>query len=122
MILLDTNVISEQLHTKPDQKVIDWFDEQPIETLFLSAITVAELRSGVGLLPNGKRKTLLYEQIEKKLLPIFLCRVLAFDVTCTERYAEILVKARKEEISIHSFDACIAAIALTHNLVMLLGI
>ena len=52
MILLDTNVVSEPLRPAPDTRVIDWIDAQPLETLFLSAITVAELRAGVALLPH----------------------------------------------------------------------
>ena len=53
MILLDTNVISEPLRPKPVQRVIDWLDAQPAEILYLSSITVAELRAGVALLPDG---------------------------------------------------------------------
>ncbi len=55
MILLDTNVMSEPLRHAPEPRVIEWIDAQAMETLFLSAITVAELRAGVALLPAGKR-------------------------------------------------------------------
>ena len=57
MILLDTNVVSEPLRPAPDARVVEWIDAQPLETLFLSAITVAELRARVALLPTGKRRT-----------------------------------------------------------------
>ena len=57
MILLDTNVVSEPLRPAPDARVIEWIDAQVLETLFLSAITVAELRAGLALLPAGKRRT-----------------------------------------------------------------
>ena len=57
MILLDTNVVSEPLRPAPDIRVIAWIDAQRVETLFLSAITVAELRAVVALLPAGKRRT-----------------------------------------------------------------
>ena len=53
MILLDTNVVSEPLRPAPDRRVIAWIDAQPLEALFLSAITVAEMRAGVALLPAG---------------------------------------------------------------------
>ena len=56
MILIDTNVVSEPLRSSPDARVIEWIDAQPLETSFLSAITVAELRAGVALLPEGKRR------------------------------------------------------------------
>ena len=54
MILLDTDVVSEPLRPAPDARVVAWIDAQAIGTLFLSAITVAELRAGVALLPPGK--------------------------------------------------------------------
>ena len=57
MILLDTNVVSEPLRPAPDTRVVEWIDAQVLETLFLSAITVAELRAGVALLPAGKRRS-----------------------------------------------------------------
>ncbi|WP_456297666.1 PIN domain-containing protein [Elstera litoralis] len=54
MILLDTNVISEPQRQAPNAGVLDWFDAQALETLYLSAITVAELRAGIALMPSGK--------------------------------------------------------------------
>lgn len=59
MILLDTNVVSEPLRAQSDIHVLEWLDEQIIETLYLPAITVAELRLGVAILPEGKKKLLL---------------------------------------------------------------
>ena len=56
MILLDTHLVSEPLRAAPDAQVVAWMDGQPLETLVLSAITVAELRAGVALLPAGKRQ------------------------------------------------------------------
>ena len=77
MILLDTNVISEPLRPSPEIRVIDWIDAQPLETLYLSAITVAELRAGIALMPAGKRHTALHEHIENaycRCLPGASCR------------------------------------------------
>lgn len=56
MILVDTNVISEPLRKSPHAGVIAWLDAQALETLYLSAITVAELRFGLASLPPGKRR------------------------------------------------------------------
>jgi toxin FitB len=70
MILVDTNVISEPLRKVPDARVIDWIDGQPQETLYLSAITVAELRYGVASLPAGKRRHRLHEGLETRVLPL----------------------------------------------------
>lgn len=80
MIVVDTNVISEPLRAAPDPNVIAWIDAQPLETLYLSAITIAELRFGVASLPKGKRRNGLHENLEVRVLPRFAGRVLAFDL------------------------------------------
>ena len=94
MIMLDTNVISEPLRLAPESRVIEWIDAQAIETLFLSAISVAELRFGVALLPVGKRRNRLQERLENEVLPLFTERVLPFDTSVTKAYAELMAKAR----------------------------
>lgn len=53
MIVLDTNVISEAWKAAPDASVVAWLDAQVIDTLYLSAVTVAELRLGVATMPSG---------------------------------------------------------------------
>ena len=111
MILLDTNVLFEQFRAKPDERVLAWLNEQPLETLYLSAMTVAEIRAGVALMPNGKRKKLLSESIEEKLLPLFAGRVLPFDMSCTRAYADVLATAKKAGSGIAAADAVIAATA-----------
>jgi len=116
MILLDTNVVSEPLRQAPEARVIEWIDAQPLETLFLSAITVAELRAGVALLPTGKRRASLQESLEKKVLPLFAGRVLPFDLACTQAYARLLAKARVAGLAIATADGYIAAIAAANGL------
>lgn len=76
MILLDTNVVSEPLRPTPDPRVVAWLDAQAVQTLFLSAFTVAELRAGAALLPAGKRRTGVQESLEDRVLPLFEGRVL----------------------------------------------
>ncbi len=116
MILLDTNVVSEPLRRAPDARVIAWIDAQPLETLFLSAITVAELRAGVALLPAGKRQTDLQQNLEKRVLPLFAGRVLPFDLACTQAYAELMAKARTSGLAVATADGYIAAIAGANDL------
>lgn len=116
MILLDTNVVSEPLRHAPATRVIAWIDAQPLETLFLSAITIAELRTGVALLPAGKRRASLQENLEKRVLPLFTGRVLAFDLACTQAYVELTLKARGAGVALSTADGYIAAIAIAHNL------
>ncbi|MCL2897240.1 type II toxin-antitoxin system VapC family toxin [Brenneria tiliae] len=115
MILLNTNLVSEPLRPAPEVRVIDWIDEPPLETLYLSAITVAELRAGVALLPAGKRRSILHENLEKRVLPMFVGRVLPFDMACTNAYAELLAKVRAAGRGIDTADACIAAVAVANG-------
>lgn len=115
MILLDTNVVSEPLRHAPEARVIEWIDAQPLETLYLSAITVAELRAGVALLPAGKHRAALHENLEKRVLPIFVGRVLPFDTACTNAYAELLAKVRAAGRAVETADACIAAVAIANG-------
>jgi predicted nucleic acid-binding protein len=118
MILLDTNVISEPLRRSPEASVIEWIDEQSLETLYLCAMTVAELRAGIALMPVGRRRSTLHESLEKQVLPLFVGRVLPFDLACTQAYAEVLAKARKAGSGIEAADACIAAVALANGFIV----
>lgn len=115
MILLDTNVVSEPLRQLPEPRVIAWIDAQPLETLYLSAITVAELRAGVAMLPAGKRRSTLQESLEKRVIPLFAGRVLPFDQACTKAYAQLVAKARAAGSVIAPADGYIAAIAATNG-------
>lgn len=115
MILLDTNVISEPQRREPNARVLDWIDAQALETLYLSAIAVAELRAGIALMPAGKRRDGLHENLEKRLLPMFANRVLPFDMACTKAYAELLAKSRDAGLAVETADAFIAAVALANG-------
>jgi len=115
MILLDTNVVSEPLRPAPEPRVIAWIDAQALETLFLSAFTVAELRTGVALLPAGKRRSKLHEDLERRVLPLFAGRVLPFDLACTQAYAALMANARAAGLAVAAIDGCIAAIAVANG-------
>lgn len=86
MILLDTNVISEPLRASPDLNVLAWIDAQVIETLYLSTICLAELRFGIAVLDDGKRKQMLYKSLEQQVLPLFDGRILTFDEPASQAY------------------------------------
>ena len=116
MILVDTNVISEPLRKTPDPVVIEWIDAQPLETLYLSAITVAELRFGVASLPTGKRRDRLHESMENRVLPLFTGRVLAFDLPASQAYAELMSRARAAGLAIGAADGYIAATAAANRM------
>lgn len=118
MILVDTNVISEPLRPSPVVRVVDWIDAQPIETLYLSAITVAELRFGVASLPAGRRRTALRDSLETRVLPLFAGRVLPFDLAASQAYGELMARARSAGLAVGASDGYIAATAAANGMVV----
>lgn len=114
MILLDTNVLSEPLQSKPSRKVVEWLDSQAAETLYLSAISYAELRFGVLRLPHGKRKNALGAKVEQAL-NLFKDRTLAFDIEAAEHLAQILTRTKRIGRKTPAPDAYIAAIAMARG-------
>ena len=115
MILLDTNVISEPLKLSADAGVLSWIDAQSIDTLYLSAISLAELRFGIAALPTGKRKETLHLGLEQRILPLFADRILPFDASASQAYADILSTARTQGRAISTADGYIAATAKRHG-------
>ena len=90
MILLDTNVISELMRAEPARIVLDWFGNHEAGDLFISAVTEAELRTGVAILPEGQRRDRLQLAIDAMIDQDFQLRVLPFDSLAAKAYAEIL--------------------------------
>jgi hypothetical protein len=115
MVILDTNVISEPLKPTGDPVVLDWLDQQDIETLYMTAVTVAELRFGIAALPLGSRKRRLQEDFEQRILSLFKGRILPFGEDATVTYARIRAKAKADGNAIGVADAFIAAIAAQHG-------
>jgi len=118
MILLDTNVVSEPLRPSPDTTVVAWIDAQPVETLYLSAMTVAELRAGVAVLPAGRRRERIQDYLETGLLPLFAGRILPFDLLCAKAYPDTPATARHKGSGIATADAIIAATARANGFVV----
>jgi predicted nucleic acid-binding protein len=116
MIVLDTNVVSEPLKAAASPAVIAWLDRQNIETLFLSAISLAELRYGVAALPGGRRKDGLRTALEERIFSLFGSRILAFDTAAADAYAAIRARAKAAGKIIGASDGYIAATAAAHGL------
>ena len=118
MILLDTNVVSEPLKLTGDVGVLTWLDAQIIETLYLSAISLAELRFGIAALAPGKRRDTLHTSLEQRILPLFIGRILPFDAAASEAYAVLRARARVQGKAIAPADGYIAATASSHGLIV----
>lgn len=121
MILLDTNVVSDPLRQSGNHRVLVWLDAQAVETLYLSAISLAELRFGIATLPPGKRRDALDASLNERILPLFGERVLVFDAACANAYAALRTRARAEGCAIAPADGYIAATATTHGLIVASG-
>jgi toxin FitB len=111
MVILDTNVISEPLKPAGAPAVLDWLDQQEIDTLYLTTITVAELRFGIAASPLGNRKRRLEEDFEQRILFRFEDRILPFDMTATVACARIRAKVKASGKAIGVADGVIAALA-----------
>ncbi len=111
MILLDTNVVSELMRPVPAAAVERWLAAKASSAVFLSAVTEAELRYGVAMLPEGKRRLALADALEALLQEDFRGRILAFDSAAAILYAEIAAGRRRAGRPISEADAQIAAIA-----------
>jgi predicted nucleic acid-binding protein len=110
MIVLDTNVVSQFSKNTPNDRVLEWLNLREDHELLITAITVAELRYGVAIMPEGKKKLAMQENVDQTLEE-FGGVCVAFDGMAAEEYATIVAARRLagRPISIH--DAQIAAIA-----------
>lgn len=115
MILLDTNVVSELARPAPNPAVIYWLDVQVTEDVFLTAITEAELRFGVAILPAGRRRERLAFEVENMLREDFNRRILPFDSDAARTYTEIAASRRAIGKPISDADCQLAAIARYHG-------
>ena len=118
MILLDTNVVSEGMRPLPDQRVMRWLDAQPAADLWISAVTVAEIRLGLALLPEGQRKRDLTDRAEAMLREDFGEGCLAFDGAAATDCAAIVAHRTRLGRPISVEDAQIAAIARAGGLTL----
>ena len=113
--LLDTNVLSELLRQQPDEAVLAWFAAQPVDSLFVSAVTQAEMLLGARLLPEGKRRRELEQALEAMFAEDFAGRLLPFDSAAASAYATLVAARRSAGRRISQFDAQIAAIAVSRR-------
>lgn len=116
MILLDTNVLSEPSKLLPDTRVIGWLDAQHPPDLHTTAINELELRAGIELLPQGRRRVELTKAVDLTLQVLAGSRILAFDSAAAMECASRSAVAKRLGFSVTLADAQIAAIAAAHGL------
>ena len=111
MFILDTNVVSELMRPAPNPAIASWVAERATSSLFLTAVTEAELRYGLAVMPPGKRREGLVTGLERMLKTGFATRVLPFDSGAARAYAQIAAARRRGGRPIAQADCQIAAIA-----------
>ena len=111
--LLDTNVISELVRPKPDKKVLKWFEQITDDALYLSVLTLGEIRKGVERLADTSRREKLRLWLEHDLREWFGSRILPVGPEVADRWGRLLADARRPVASI---DSLLAATALHHEL------
>jgi len=116
--LLDTNVLSELMRERPAVAVLDWFAQKTHEVMHVSAVTQAEILTGIALLPTGKRRTALAIAADQMFEQDFAGHCLAFDAVAAKNYALIVAKRTRHGQPISTEDAQIAAIALASGLIV----
>ena len=115
MIVLDTNVLSELMRDQPTPAVRAWVRRQDPGSLFLSAITEAEIRFGIAVLPPGRRRRGLTDAAERTFGQLFRARVLAFDSDAAVAYSDLAAGRRNNGRPMSQSDCRIAAICVSHD-------
>ena len=115
MIILDTNVLSELMRSAPDPVVVAWLDEQAAESVWLTSITVLEVRMGLALLPSGKRRGALEDSFEQLLAQELEHRVLPFDAEAAAQAAVLGAARERAGRVVDMRDTQIAGIAMARR-------
>jgi len=115
--LLDTNVISELMKPRPSRGVAEWIETTPEELLYLSVITIGEIRKGIDLLDEREpKRAALQSWLDRDVRVRFSGRLLAFDAGAAERWGQVEAFAQRQRQTLPTVDAQLAATALHHGL------
>lgn len=116
--LLDTNVISETARVQPDQGVMSWLADVDEDQVFLSVITLAEVRHGVERLASGARRSQLDQWLSYALPARFKGRLLTVDAATADHWGRVVAQGQAQGRPIAAMDAFIAATAVQHRLTL----
>ena len=116
--LLDTNVLSELRRQKPEKEVLNFIAEKSLESLFVSAISLAEIRFGIEMVTDVQNRELLTEWLTHRVRPMFEGRVLPVSEDVMFRWRVLVEEGRKIGHTFSQPDLMIAATALDHGLTM----
>jgi toxin FitB len=114
--LLDTNCVSELVRVRPEPRVMQWMDAADEGLLYLSVLTLGEIRKGLAALAQGRRRTRLETWLEVELRARFSGRVLPVDEAVADRWGLLAAQAKRKGIPLPIIDGLLAATALHYNL------
>jgi len=114
--LLDTNCISEAVRPHPEPRVMSWLGAADEGLLFLSVLTLGEIRKGVASLVQSRRRTLLESWLNKELEARFAARILIVDSAIANRWGLLAATAKRKGRNLSTVDGLLAATAIHHNL------
>ena len=116
--LLDTNIISELVKPKPEANVTKWVENTDESLLYLSVLTLGEIRRGIAALPQSRRRATLEAWLDKDLRARFEGRILVIDQEVADRWGLLTSAARNSRMVLPVVDGLLAATALEHNLTL----
>jgi predicted nucleic acid-binding protein len=116
--LLDTNVVSEWTKPRPDAGVVRWLEEADEDRVFISVVTLAELRHGIEMLPAGARRDRLDVWLTEQVPARFETRVLPVDAETANSWGRVMARGKAEGRPAGTMDAFIAATAERHDLIL----
>ena len=114
--LLDTSVVSELMKRRPGRHVAEWVDATSEELLYLSVITIGEIRKGIDLLDDEPKRSALQRWLDRDIRVRFAHRLIVFDDAVAERWGQMEAQAKKRRLTLSTLDAQLAATALHHGL------
>ena len=117
-LLLDTNILSELRRPKPEPKVVAFVAAQPLDLLYVSAVTFAEIRFGIELVADATRRAELHDWLAHKVRPMFAQRVLPVSEDIMFKWRMLVESGRKTGHTYSQPDLIIAATALQHSLIV----
>jgi predicted nucleic acid-binding protein len=115
MLILDTNVLSALMRESPDEGIRTWLDRQPRSAVWTTTVTIMELRHGLALLPESRRKTRLEQAFVRLVETTIEAQVMPFDLVSADAAGRLAADLQRAGRTVEIRDTMIAGIALAHH-------
>jgi toxin FitB len=115
MIILDTNVLSELMREKPELKIVNWVDQQPRSSIWITSITYVEIVLGIETMSAGKRQARLKKSLGELIGSLLEHRVVPFDTAAAQETALVIAICKRRGIAVDLRDSMIAGIVSSNR-------